>query len=62
MIDTIPLPGSTERLSTFGSFLWAAGGSFALEGISLHNEIRAERPTGLPRYYRSRCSGWFVSL
>jgi hypothetical protein len=53
MIDPVPLPGSIERLSRPGSFLWAAGGSFAIEIISLHNEIRAERPAGLPKYYSS---------
>jgi hypothetical protein len=42
-------------------FLWAAGGSFALEIISLYNEIRAERSTGLPRYYKNPVF-WIVRL
>jgi len=42
-------------------FLWAAGGSFALEIISLYNEIRAERATGLPGYYKNPVF-WIVRL
>lgn len=42
-------------------FLWAAGGSFALEIISLYNEIRAEKSAGLPKYYKNPVF-WIVRL
>jgi hypothetical protein len=45
----------------FFIFLWAAGGSLALEVISLYNEIRAEKPDGLPRYYKNPVF-WIVRL
>jgi len=40
-------------LKPLSTFLWAAGGSFALEVISLYNEIKAERASGLPKYYKN---------
>lgn len=61
MIDAGALAVSSERLNTLTAFLWAAGGSFALEVISLHNDIRAERAAGLPRYYKSPLF-WIVRL
>ena len=42
-------------------FLWAAGGSLALEVISLLNETRAERASGLPKYYKNPVF-WLVRL
>jgi hypothetical protein len=48
-------------LSPLAAFLWAAGGSLALEIISLYNEIRAEKTTGLPKYYRSPVF-WIVRI
>jgi hypothetical protein len=42
-------------------FLWAAGGSLAVEIISLYNEIRAERATGLPGYYKNPIF-WIVRI
>jgi hypothetical protein len=42
-------------------FLWAAGGSLALEVISLFNEIKAEKATGLPAYYKNPIF-WIVRI
>ena len=42
-------------------FLWAAGGSLAVEVMSLYNEMKAERPTGLPTYYKN-LTFWLVRL
>ena len=44
---------SLGTLTPLATFLWAAGGSLALEVISLLNEIRAERATGLPSHYKN---------
>jgi hypothetical protein len=52
MFDSLAL-GSAEKLSPMAAFFWAAGGSLALEIISLYNEIKAERAVGLPKYYKS---------
>ena len=42
-------------------FYGEQGGSLALEVISLWNEIRAERATGLPKYYKNWVF-WLVRL
>ena len=56
------IQGSTaDSMPPLFIFLWAAGGSFALEIISLYNEIRAERSTGLPSYYKNPVF-WIVRL
>src|SRR5271155_1485435 len=34
-------------------FLWGAGGSLAIEVLSLYGEIRAANASGLPAYYKS---------
>jgi hypothetical protein len=52
-------PGSS--LGPLAAFLWAAGGSLGLEVISLYNEIRSERATGLPLFYKSWVF-WLVRL
>jgi hypothetical protein len=52
---------TTEKLAPMAAFLWAAGGSLALEVISLYNEIKAERAAGLPQYYKSPVF-WVVRL
>jgi hypothetical protein len=52
---------SADMMPPLFMFLWAAGGSFALEIISLYNEIRAERATGLPGYYKNPVF-WIVRL
>lgn len=48
-------------IGPIAAFLWGAGGSLALELISLFNEIKAERATGLPKYYKSWIF-WIVRL
>jgi hypothetical protein len=55
------LDAPKDSISQLQMFLWGAGGSFALEIISLHNEIRAERATGLPGYYKNPVF-WTVRL
>ena len=52
---------TADSMPPLSMFLWAAGGSFALEIISLYNEIRAERATGLPGYYKNPVF-WIVRL
>jgi hypothetical protein len=46
-------------LSSLAIFLWAAGGSLAMEIIALLNEIKAQRTAGLPHYYKNP---WFWLL
>ena len=48
-------------LGPVGAFWWAAGGSLALEVVSLYNEIKAQKATGLPSYYKSAVF-WVVRL
>jgi len=48
-------------LGPVGAFWWAAGGSLALEVISLFNEIKAQESSGLPAYYKSWVF-WLVRL
>lgn len=52
---------SADSVEPLMNFLWAAGGSLSLEIITLYNEIRAEKATGLPRYYRNPVF-WMVRL
>ena len=52
---------SADSLEPLLIFLWAAGGSLALEIVTLYNEIKAERATGLPRYYQNPAF-WMVRL
>lgn len=62
MIDpAASLPNPSESLSPLYVFLWAAGGSFALEVVSLYNEIKAERAAGLPGYYKNPVF-WLVRI
>ncbi len=53
MLESGNSPLSSDAMSPLFMFLWAAGGSLALEIISLYNEIKAERATGLPNYYKN---------
>lgn len=50
-----------DAMTPLAMFLWAAGGSLALEFINLYNEIRAERAAGLPAYYKNPIF-WIVRL
>ena len=43
------------------AFLWAAGGSLALEIMSLYGEIRASDASGLPAYYKKPLF-WIVRI
>jgi hypothetical protein len=61
MFDPGTATANDAGLSPLAAFLWAAGGSLALELISLFNEIKAERAAGLPRYYKSFVF-WMVRL
>jgi hypothetical protein len=60
-ISSLLPASSSDALSPLYVFLWAAGGSLALEVISLYNEIKAERAAGLPKYYKSPLF-WMVRL
>jgi hypothetical protein len=61
MYDTSTLvqPDMGPALSSLAIFLWAAGGSLAMEIIALLNEIKAQRTAGLPGYYKNP---WFWLL
>ena len=61
MVQTADASIAAAQLAPLTAFLWAAGGSLALEVISLYNEIKAERADGLPAYYRSAVF-WIVRL
>jgi hypothetical protein len=50
---------TAEAMQPLFVFLWAAGGSLALEVISLYNELKAERAEGLPSYYKNPAF-WFA--
>jgi hypothetical protein len=52
-------PETGRALSYLAIFLWAAGGSLAMELIALLNEVKAERTAGLPGYYKTP---WFWLL
>jgi len=55
------LDAQTTALSPGMAFLWGAGGSLALEILSLYGEIRAANVAGLPTYYKNPLF-WFVRL
>jgi hypothetical protein len=63
MLDslTTSVANGAGALGPVGAFWWAAGGSFALEVISLYNEIKAQKSAGLPAYYKSWVF-WLVRL
>jgi hypothetical protein len=52
-------PDTGKVLSSLAVFLWAAGGSLAMELIALLNEIKAQPTAGLPGYYKNP---WFWLL
>jgi hypothetical protein len=52
---------STSPLTPLMAFWWGAGGSFAIEILSLYSEIRAANATGLPAYYKNPLF-WFVRI
>jgi len=56
-----PDPTGVSSLSPWTSFLWAAGGSFALELVSLLNGIKSQNAGGLPAYYKSWVF-WFLRV
>ena len=56
-----PVADGAGGLGPVGAFWWAAGGSLALEVISLYNEIKAQKSAGLPAYYKSWIF-WLVRL
>jgi hypothetical protein len=53
MIQSVAIPVPPEPMTKLTTFLWAAGGSFSLEIISIYNGIKAERISGLPPYYKT---------
>lgn len=53
--------GLSPTLTPFMAFWWGAGGSLAIEILSLYNEIRASNASGLPAYYKNPLF-WFVRL
>lgn len=61
MVAVTEAVNDAGKLVPLEIFLWAAGGSLALEVISLLNEIRAEKTTGLPKYYKNFVF-WLVRL
>ena len=60
-IALTPVADGSGSLGPVGAFWWAAGGSLALEVISLYNEIKAQKSAGLPAYYKSWIF-WLVRL
>lgn len=48
-----------SALTPMMAFLWGAGGSLAIEILSLYGEIRAADAAGLPVYYKNPLF-WFV--
>ncbi len=48
-------------LTPMMAFWWGAGGSLAIEILSLYNEIKAADASGLPAYYKNPLF-WFVRL
>jgi hypothetical protein len=51
----------TTSLTPVMAFWWAAGGSLAIEILSLYSEIRAANASGLPAYYKNPLF-WFVRI
>ena len=43
------------------AFWWGAGGSLAIEILSLYNEIKTANASGLPAYYKNPLF-WFVRV
>jgi hypothetical protein len=52
---------STTPLTPLMTFWWGAGGSLAIEILSLYGEIRAANVSGLPVYYKNPLF-WFVRI
>ena len=53
--------GSMSSLTPLMAFWWGAGGSLAIEILSLYNEIKTANTSGLPAYYKNPLF-WFVRL
>jgi hypothetical protein len=55
------VPSTSNSLTPTMAFWWGAGGSLAIEILSLYNEIRAANATGVPAYYKNPLF-WFVRI
>ncbi|MGC2658651.1 MAG: hypothetical protein WA324_11905 [Bryobacteraceae bacterium] len=56
-LDTQPMGALTPTFA----FLWGAGGSLAIEILSLYSEIRTVNAAGVPAYYKNPLF-WFVRI
>jgi hypothetical protein len=46
-----------SALTPMMAFIWGAGGSLAIEILSLYGEMRAANAAGLPAYYKNPLFG-----
>ena len=61
MLFEASVPSTSNSLTPAMAFWWGAGGSLAIEVLSLYNEIRAANATGVPAYYKNPLF-WFVRI